>query len=225
MKRITVLLAIAALTGCVSVKPTPTPSPRLPPLPMMKAAMARQSSATARSTAPLGPQPPPEPVIPQPNMIYIEKVGPNAVISWLNTDTNRSFFLYTTNVVTPMEMWLLPFHWGTLRSTNANMTTVAFTNQLPMAFFRLVSVSTNTLGVGWSYDYVASPEVDSYVLRYGNSPLTPFAYTNIINGKRLWSTVTLPTLSTNWFFTLTTRISTNGIESGVSSLAVWPPTP
>jgi hypothetical protein len=207
------------------VKPTPKPR-RIasPPLPILttRSEIARQSSAQASSTAPEAPA---EIVAPKTNMIYIEKVGTNAVISWLNTDSSRSFYLYTTNVLTPMAMWQLPNHWFGLRSVNSNMTSVTFTNQLPVAFFRLVTVSTNTLGVGWSYDYEASPEVDSYVLRYGNTPVMPFAYTNVIDGKRLWSTVTLPTIETNWFFTLTTRISTNGIESGVSSLAVWPPTP
>jgi hypothetical protein len=217
------LLLVTAFTGCMSVQQPPqsvvTPKPPYPPGFTPRRIAPSTVTRSAQVSAPE--MAPPPPTLPNlTNMIYIEMVDTYALLSWVtNTDT-RSFVIWSPDLKTPMEMWRVPSHHKSLLSTNGNMAQLKFTNDVRSAFFKLITVPTNVLSVGWEYDFVDNMEVGSFVLRYGNQSGV-YQGTNNIPGRRLWSTVAIPDTKTNWYFRLSAK-TTNNVESVPAIEVHWP---
>jgi len=164
---------------------------------------------------------------PETNVIYLSRTGTNLVVSWMTNDYSRSFFVYTTNLSMPIEGWMTPYEWGDLRTTNGPLVSVRFTNDLPTAFFRLVTVDTNTAGLGWvfaltNYQMIQSyTNVTKYIVHYGHQT-NVYTDTQVLSGARLWHPLVLPTLQTNWCIGGEAHYGTNNAVMGFPE-SYWPP--
>lgn len=208
--KIALLTAALLVSSCTVPPPAPLPPGAVPVRSPKSAPAPAYSVVDVDST----------------NLLYLEAVASNVFkLSWV-TNHLRAFYLTSTRLDTPPELWTTSanlteqYHfWGNRRG-------VYLTNQLPQQYFRLVRLPSNHLGLGWCYDF--SPDtnnvpntVDGFRLYYGN--VSRRYTTNVfIPGHRLWTTLALPTLATNWFFMLRAECSTNGLQSEDSNEVQWP---
>lgn len=219
MKRIVYILMAAAITGCVA---TPqrgkVATPLSPPLPIVtKAARVRIAVAQAQPVESVIQAAALEPWVPE--KLYIESRAGSLYLSWM-TNSLKTALLTTTNLTTPMVQWQL---LGTQCKTLENdHWLIQVTNRDDAArFYRLLSVPTNSIMLGWSYQFTENPTVFGFGLLEGPAANT-YTNTTPIPGKVLWGDHPVAQ-TTNTIFYAIVAMSTNGVSSPVSSEVYFTP--
>ncbi len=223
-------LALAALTGCVAVKPDPKPLPELPPLPpgytppkqivkaqSPKAATFSISKMSLASASSMGPTPAETWVA---DNLYIQNRTNGIFLSWM-TNSSKNVLLAATNISTPVIEWDILATCSKFQE--GDHWSIQVTNRMfPQRFYRLLLAPTNSLVFGWSYPLAASTNVVGFKLYEGPATNTLAMSVNY-PVRCLWMTRTNVSTITNRTYFSIWAYDTSDVESGDSNFVNWAP--